>query len=95
MGSGHVVLMHAGRGRQDPAEVAHNNAHDACHHEWDIRRTLDQVGPADQRWRSGAAIRRCGKVFVAVRDDFTGVGVEFFQAAEGGRAARHMGWCPS
>ncbi len=41
---GHVVLMHAGRGRQDPADVAHNNAHDAYHHEWDIRRTLDRVG---------------------------------------------------
>ncbi len=42
--SGRVVLVHAGRGRQHLADVAHNNAHDACYHEWDIRRTLDRVG---------------------------------------------------
>lgn len=37
-----VVLLHAGRGEQRTTDVARNNAHDAAHHEWDIRRSLDQ-----------------------------------------------------
>lgn len=37
-----VVLMHEGRGEQRAADVARNNAHDAYHHEWDIRRTLER-----------------------------------------------------
>jgi hypothetical protein len=36
-----VVLLHAERGEQRTADVVRNNAHDAFHHEWDIRRTLD------------------------------------------------------
>ncbi|MCA1694981.1 MAG: hypothetical protein LC749_09720, partial [Actinobacteria bacterium] len=39
-----IVLMHAGRGKQDVADVARNNAHDAYHHEWDIGRTLERAG---------------------------------------------------
>jgi hypothetical protein len=35
-----LVLIHAGRGEQRAADVARNNAHDAYHHEWDIRRSL-------------------------------------------------------
>lgn len=35
-----VVLVHAGRGPLTAADVARANAHDAWHHEWDIRRTL-------------------------------------------------------
>lgn len=35
-----VVLLHARRGEQRAADVARNNAHDAHHHEWDIRRSL-------------------------------------------------------
>lgn len=40
-----VVLRHVGRGEQRTVDVARNNAHDACHHGWDIRRTL---GHADR-----------------------------------------------
>lgn len=36
---GDVVLMHAGRGEQRAADVARNNAHDAHHHAWDVRRS--------------------------------------------------------
>jgi hypothetical protein len=36
-----VVLVHAERGEQRTADVVRNNAHDASHHLWDIRRTLD------------------------------------------------------
>ena len=36
----HVVLIHVDRGEQRAADVARNNAHDAHHHEWDIRRSL-------------------------------------------------------
>jgi len=36
--AGDVVLMHAGRGEQRAADVARNNAHDAHHHAWDVRR---------------------------------------------------------
>ncbi|MEO3978603.1 DinB family protein [Streptomyces sp. CAU 1734] len=35
-----VVLEHAGRGAQRAEDVARNNAHDATHHLWDIRRIL-------------------------------------------------------
>jgi len=35
-----VVLRHDARGTQTAEDVARNNAHDAYHHEWDIRRTL-------------------------------------------------------
>lgn len=40
-----VVLLHAERGEQRASDVARNNAHDAYHHEWDIRRTLASAGP--------------------------------------------------
>jgi len=36
----HVVLIHVDRGEQRAADAARNNAHDAHHHEWDIRRSL-------------------------------------------------------
>lgn len=35
-----VVLWHARRGEQRPEDVARNNAHDAMHHVWDVRRIL-------------------------------------------------------
>lgn len=35
-----VVLQHATRGPQRADDVARNNAHDAAHHMWDIRRIL-------------------------------------------------------
>lgn len=35
-----VVLRHATRGAQTMTQVAHNNAHDAYHHAWDIRRSF-------------------------------------------------------
>ena len=35
-----IVLEHAGRGEQRAADVARNNAHDAHHHAWDIRRSV-------------------------------------------------------
>jgi hypothetical protein len=35
-----LVLIHSGRGEQRATDVARNNAHDAYHHAWDIRRTL-------------------------------------------------------
>ncbi len=34
-----VVLLHARRGEQRADDVVRNNAHDAHHHEWDIRRS--------------------------------------------------------
>ncbi len=41
-----VVLSHAGRGEQTAADVARNNAHDADHHAWDIRRSApDALDP--------------------------------------------------
>lgn len=36
----HVVLRHAARGIQRAEDVARNNAHDAAHHLWDVRRIL-------------------------------------------------------
>ncbi len=35
-----AVLLHVGRGEQRVADVARNNAHDAHHHAWDIRRPM-------------------------------------------------------
>jgi len=35
-----VVLIHAERGEQTALDVVRNNTHDACHHEWDIRRSI-------------------------------------------------------
>lgn len=35
-----VVLTHAERGEQAVDDVVRNNAHDAAHHEWELRRTL-------------------------------------------------------
>ena len=35
-----AVLIHDSRGRQRWSDVALNNAHDAAHHAWDIRRSL-------------------------------------------------------
>jgi hypothetical protein len=39
-----VVLVHARRGAQPAARVAQNNAHDAVHHDWDVRRILESAG---------------------------------------------------
>ncbi|GAB3989768.1 hypothetical protein GCM10029978_115760 [Actinoallomurus acanthiterrae] len=38
-----VVLRHPDRGEQRTPDVAATNAHDAYHHEWDIRRTLESA----------------------------------------------------
>lgn len=35
-----VVLWHAARGEQRASDVARNNAHDARHHVWDVRRIM-------------------------------------------------------
>lgn len=35
-----VTLWHARRGEQRASDVARNNAHDALHHVWDVRRIL-------------------------------------------------------
>jgi len=35
-----VVLLHASSGEQRAADVVRNNAHDAHHHTWDIRRSM-------------------------------------------------------
>jgi hypothetical protein len=40
-----VVLLHPERGDQTQIDVARTNAHDAFHHEWDIRRSLTETGP--------------------------------------------------
>ncbi|MET7737710.1 hypothetical protein ABZT02_41370 [Streptomyces sp. NPDC005402] len=40
-----VVLQHAARGVQRAEDVARNNAHDAFHHVWDIRRILEYASP--------------------------------------------------
>lgn len=37
---GGIVLQHIARGIQRAEDVARNNAHDACHHAWDIERIL-------------------------------------------------------
>lgn len=39
-----VVLHHAARGVQRAEDVARNNAHDAHHHAWDVRRILAAAG---------------------------------------------------
>lgn len=36
-----VVLVHPERGQQTALDIARTNAHDAHHHEWDIRRSLE------------------------------------------------------
>jgi hypothetical protein len=44
------VLIHPERGPQSLDDVARSNAHDAFHHRWDIRRSLDAVaGPTSTR----------------------------------------------
>ena len=52
-----VVLQHAGRGEQTVLDVARNNAHDAYHHGWDIRRSLGAVDPIDPDDPTGGAVR--------------------------------------
>ena len=37
---GGVVVVHPDRGPQSVIDVSRTNAHDAYHHEWDIRRSL-------------------------------------------------------
>lgn len=41
-----VLLWHARRGEQRAADVAVNNAHDAMHHVWDVRRILGSAREA-------------------------------------------------
>ncbi len=41
-----VVLIHAERGEQTARDVVRNNTHDACHHAWDMRRSIEH---ADRR----------------------------------------------
>ncbi len=36
-----ITLVHPDRGRQSLLDVVCSNAHDACHHCWDVRRTID------------------------------------------------------
>jgi hypothetical protein len=43
-----VVLEHDARGAQRAEDVARNNAHDACHHLWDVDRILDYAGLRQQ-----------------------------------------------
>ncbi|HEY7915717.1 MAG TPA: DinB family protein [Acidimicrobiales bacterium] len=38
-----TVLVHPERGSLSLADVVRSNAHDAFHHQWDIRRTLEAV----------------------------------------------------
>jgi DinB superfamily len=38
------VLVHPERGEQSLSDVVVSNAHDAFHHQWDIRRTLEPAG---------------------------------------------------
>jgi hypothetical protein len=40
----HLVLVHADRGEQSGVDIARNNAHDAHHHGWDIRRAIQADG---------------------------------------------------
>ena len=47
-----VVLIHAERGEQTALDVVRNNTHDAYHHEWDIRRSIE--------WSGGGIGRRDG-----------------------------------
>ena len=39
-----VVLVHPERGELELSDVVLSNAHDACHHRWDIERTLAKLG---------------------------------------------------
>ncbi len=50
-----VVLQHAARGVQRAEDVARNNAHDAFHHAWDIRRILEYTSRAAVRTADGAS----------------------------------------
>jgi len=54
--AGHVgvTLVHPDRGEQTLLDVVRSNAHDACHHGWDIRRTID--GPGGRSDPSGRAL---------------------------------------
>jgi hypothetical protein len=36
-----VTLVHPDRGEQTLLDVVRSNAHDACHHGWDVRRTIE------------------------------------------------------
>jgi len=38
-----IVLEHPDRGEQTLDDVIRSNAHDACHHQWDVERTLESV----------------------------------------------------
>lgn len=38
-----VTLVHPDRGPQSVLDVVRSNAHDACHHCWDVRRTVEQA----------------------------------------------------
>ena len=40
-----VVLVHPERGELTLSDVVLSNAHDARHHQWDIERTLQDLGP--------------------------------------------------
>jgi hypothetical protein len=39
-----VVLVHPERGKLTLSDVALSNAHDALHHQWDIKRTVRYLG---------------------------------------------------
>jgi hypothetical protein len=39
-----VTLVHPDRGEQTLLDVVRSNAHDACHHRWDVRRIIDGPG---------------------------------------------------
>lgn len=54
---GDVVLWHADRGVQRAEDVARNNAHDAFHHVWDVRRILQHASRAAVTTADGAAPR--------------------------------------
>jgi hypothetical protein len=40
-----VILDHPDRGPQTVTDVVRTNAHDAFHHEWDIRRSFPDAQP--------------------------------------------------
>jgi len=46
-----VVLIHAERGEQTALDVVRNNTHDACHHEWDMRRSIEHADRRGDRLR--------------------------------------------
>jgi hypothetical protein len=49
-----VTLVHPDRGEQTLLDVVRSNAHDARHHRWDVRRTID--GPGRRSDPSGRAL---------------------------------------